>query len=93
MRMYIMPVADLQQFVTAGRTDVVVVDVSLSGAPVSGFSNAIVIPLNQLTTRISEIPAGKTIAVVSDDDIVSAEAMTILRLQGFNAWVVKTGVC
>lgn len=93
MRMFIMPVADLQQFVTAGRADVVVVDVSLSGTPVAGFPNAIIIPLNQLANRINEIPTGRTIAVVSDSDMISAEAMTILRMQGFNAWAVKTGVC
>jgi hypothetical protein len=93
-RMYIMPLADLDAFNAAGRTDVVVLNAGFGAVP-STFSAlpVINIPLNQLPARIGEIPAGSTIAVISDNDMLSATAATLLRMQGYNAWAVNTGVC
>jgi len=93
-RMYIMPLSDLNAFNAAGRGDVVVLNVGFGPVPLS-FSNLPVvnIPLNQLTARMGEIPMGSTIAVISDSDMVSATAATLLRMQGYNAWAVNTGAC
>ncbi len=38
------------------------------------------------------ITTGKTIAVVNDNDMESAESMIILMILGFNVWAVETGV-
>ena len=35
----------------------------------------------------------KAIVVVSDNQIDSAVAMTILRMYGYNAWLAQTGSC
>jgi hypothetical protein len=93
-RMFIMPLNDLNAFNTAGRGDVAVLNAGFGPVPLS-FSNLpiINIPLNQLTARMGEIPMGSTIAVISDSDMASATAATLLRMQGYNAWAVNTGAC
>ncbi len=90
--MYIMPISDLIALNAADRGDLVVLNVGTGALPM-GFSNlpVINIPLNQLTVGIGEIPVGMTIVVISDNDMVSAAAATLLRMQGFNAWAVDTG--
>lgn len=93
MREFIMPLVDLEGFESAGRADVVILNVGSIPNPRISFAGIINIPLIQLTARINEIPIGRTIAVFGDNDIESATGMTLLRLQGFNAWAVRTGVC
>ncbi len=93
-RMYIMPLADLNAFNAAGRRDVVVLNVGFGAIPTTFSALPVInIPLNQLPARIGEIPVGSTIAVISDNDMSSATAATLLRMQGYNAWAVNTGVC
>jgi len=93
-RMYIMPLADLNAFNAAGRSDVVVLNVGFGAIPITFSALPVInIPLNQLPARIGEIPVGRTIAVISDNDMSSATAATLLRMQGYNAWAVNTGVC
>lgn len=93
-RMFIMPMEDLDAFNAAGRRDVVILNVG-SGAIPSSFSSLplITIPIDQLAVRANEIPLGAAIAVIGDNDMASATAATLLRMQGFNAWAVKTGIC
>ncbi len=93
-RMYIMPLADLNAFNAAGRRDVAVLNVGFGAIPFT-FSSLplITIPLNQLAARIGEIPLGTTIAVIGDNDMASATAATLLRMQGYDAWAVRTGTC
>lgn len=93
MRMFIMPFVDLEGFESAGRADLVILNVGSQPNPGMNFASIINIPLVQLTTRINEVPIGKTIAVFGDDDMESATGMTLLRLQGFNAWARRTGIC
>lgn len=93
-RMFIMPLADLTAFNAAGRADVAVLNVGLGAIPTMFSALPVInIPLNQLPARIGEIPMGSTIAVISDNDMISATAATLLRMQGYNAWAVNTGVC
>jgi hypothetical protein len=93
-RMYIMPLADLNAFNAVGRTDVAVLNVGFGAIPSMLSALPVInIPLNQLPARIGEIPAGSTIAVISDNDMLSATAATLLRMQGYNAWAVNTGAC
>jgi hypothetical protein len=93
-RMFIMPLADLNAFNAAGRTDVVVLNAGFGTIPTMFSALPVInIPLNQLPARIGEIPTGSTIAVISDNDMISATAATLLRMQGYNAWAVNTGVC
>lgn len=93
-RMFIMPLTDLSAFNDAGRRDVTVLNVGFGAIPY-GFSSLplITIPINQLAARIGEIPLGTTIAVMGDNDMASATAATLLRMQGYNAWAVRTGTC
>lgn len=92
--MFIMPMEDLNAFNDAGRRDVVILNVG-SGIVPNRLSSLplITIPLTQLAERTSEIPLGTAIAVMGTDDMESATAATLLRMQGYNAWAVKTGIC
>lgn len=93
-RMFIMPMEDLNAFNAAGRRDVVILNVGSGQIPNRLSSLPIItIPLNQLAERTSEIPLGIAIAVMGTNDMESATAATLLRMQGFNAWAVKTGIC
>lgn len=93
MRMFIMPLADLNGFEASRRADVAVLNVGSMPNPKVSFIGVINVPLGQLIDRIDEIPLDRTIAVVGDDDMESAIGMTILRLRGFNAWAVRLGIC
>ncbi|HWQ18468.1 MAG TPA: hypothetical protein VN455_01735, partial [Methanotrichaceae archaeon] len=93
--MFIMPVNDLDTLVPQNSANFFVLDVSRQNAWSSpGPSLTVVrIPLPSLVSSLSEIPMGKAIVVVSDNQIDSAVAMTILRMYGYNAWVAQTGAC
>lgn len=94
-RAFIMPVYDFQTIVTQRVGTIVVLDVSANGNAVipAGYSNIIRIPLANLANNVASIPAGTTVAVISDNDINSAVAMTLLRMYGYNAWMIPVGVC
>ncbi len=89
-----MPMSDLNSFNDAGRRDVTILNVG-SGEVPSRLStlHRVNIPFNELTARESEIPTGTAIAVMGDNDVASAIAATLLRMQGYNAWAVRTGIC
>jgi hypothetical protein len=95
MRMYIMPFADFRTVYAQRGTQVFVLDVSSGNIAASTgmFPGAVWIPLTSLASRLSEIPAVATVAVISDSDIDSAVAVTMLRMYGYNAWIVPSGVC
>jgi len=91
--MFIMPVSDLDTLVPQNSASFFVLDVSQQNAWSSTTTNVVRIPLPSLVSRLSEIPVGKAIVVVSDNQIDSAVAMTILRMYGYNAWMAQTGAC
>jgi hypothetical protein len=95
MRMYVIPMADFRTIYTERPADVFILDVSKSrvSAIETNFPGAVNIPIESLTARLNEIPMGKTVVVVSDNDIDSAVATTILRMYGYNTWLVQSGVC
>lgn len=94
-RAFIMPIYDFQTIVTQGIGNVIVLDVSPSGTAIIpvGYGNVVRIPLANLANNIASIPIGSTVAVISDNDINSAVAMTLLRMYGYNAWILPVGVC
>ncbi len=94
-RAFVMPVADFQTIVTQRTQEIVVLDVSAQGnAPVpAGFEGVIRIPLADLANSISSVPATAAVAVISDNDVNSAVAMTLLRMNGYNAWILPVGNC
>lgn len=94
MRTFIMPLADLNALNTARSSDVAILNVGTNPIPITtGALQVINIPLSQLSSSLSAIPTGKAIAVVSNSDMESAIAATLLRMQGYNAWAVRTGIC
>ncbi len=95
MRMYVMPYADFETVSAESSAQVFVLDVSSGNAVASAgtFPGAVWIPLASLSSRLSEIPSTSTVVVVSDNDIDSAVAVTTLRMYGYNAWILPSGIC
>lgn len=94
-RAFVMPVADFQAIAAQGTQEIVVLDVSAQGnAPIpAGFEGVIRIPLADLANSISSVPANAAVAVISDNDVNSAVAMTLMRMYGYNAWILPVGNC
>lgn len=94
-RAFVMPVADFQTIVAQGAQEIVILDVSAQGNALipTGFEGVIRIPLADLANSISSVPAGAAVAVISDNDVNSAVAMTLLRMYGYNAWILPVGNC
>lgn len=94
-RAFVMPLSDFQIIVAQRSGDIVVLDVSAQGnAPVpAGFNGVIRIPLANLASSISTVPLNAVVAVISDNDVNSAVAMTMLRMYGYNAWTLPVGSC
>jgi hypothetical protein len=94
-RAFIMPVTDFQTIVAGGNENLIALDVSATGTATipAGFDSVIRIPLPDLANRIGTIPGNTAIAVTSNNDINSAVAMTLLRMYGYNAWVLPVGNC
>jgi hypothetical protein len=49
--------------------------------------------LENLANNIASIPLGAAVAIMRHNDIDSAVAMTLLRMYGYNAWILPVGVC
>ncbi len=94
-RAFVMPLSDFQTIVNQRSQEIVVLDVSAQGnAPVpAGFSGVIRVPLANLASSISMVPSNVAVAVISDNDVNSAVAMTMLRMYGYNAWILPVGNC
>jgi rhodanese-related sulfurtransferase len=75
------------------RSDVFIVDVredwEYAGGHVPG---ATLIPLGQLSSRLSEIPKDKTVVAVCRSGNRSGQATQLLRQQGFNAHNMEGGM-
>ncbi len=75
------------------RSDVFIVDVrepyEFAGGHVPG---ATLIPLGQLSSRLSEIPKDKTVVAVCRSGNRSGQATQLLRQQGFNAHNMQGGM-
>lgn len=94
-RAFVMPITDFQTIVAEGNENLIVLDVSATGTATipAGFDSVIRIPLADLANRIESIPADATVVVISDNDVNSAVAMTLLRMYGYNAWILPVGSC
>lgn len=94
-RAFVMPVSDFQAIISQRSQEIVVLDVSAQGnAPVpAGFNGVIRVPLANLASSISMVPSNVAVAVISDNDVNSAVAMTMLRMYGYNAWILPVGNC
>jgi rhodanese-related sulfurtransferase len=55
------------------------------------IANSINIPLVHIPHDMDSLPKDKPIYVISDLDTTSAYAVIALRIQGYNAWIVKDG--
>ena len=92
-QMYVMYSRVLAAGVDAGDPRTVVLDIR----PPEHYNNGHIkgslhIPLTQLVGRMKEIPKDKKIAVVCAMDTNSAFAVAILRMYGYDAWIVEGGV-
>ena len=90
--MYLMSAADLAAGLDESD-DWVILDIR----PPSHYNNGHIegslhIPLTQLVERRDEVPKDKKIAVVCAMDTNSAFATAILRMHGYDAWIIKGGV-
>jgi len=91
--MYIMLARVVAAGVDAGDPSWVVLDIR----PPQHYNNGHIkgslhIPLTELVGRMNEIPKGKKIAVFCAMDTNSAFAVAILRMYGYDAWIVEGGV-
>ena len=91
--MYLMPQEKLAEMIDAGKMHFMVLDIrppqSYSKGHIDGSVN---IPLPTLVDKIGEIPKDKRINVVCTIDTNSAFAVAMLRMMGYNAWIVEGGV-
>lgn len=94
-RAFVMPLSDFQTIIVQRSGEIVVLDVSAQGNALvpAGFSGVIRIPLANLASSISMVPSSAVVAVISDNDVNSAVAMTMLRMYGYNAWILPVGNC
>ena len=91
--MYLMPQEKLAEMIDAGKMHFMVLDIrppqSYGKGHIDGSVN---IPLPTLVDKIGEIPKDKRINVVCTIDTNSAFAVAMLRMMGYNAWIVEGGV-
>ena len=91
--MFLMSAEKIAEMIDAGKMHFVVLDIrppkSYSEGHIEGSMN---IPLTMLVDKINSIPKDKRIAVVCTIDTNSAFAVAVLRMNGYNAWVVEGGV-
>jgi rhodanese-related sulfurtransferase len=91
--MYLISPADLADGMKNAPDDWVVLDIR----PPAHYNNghiqgAMNIPLPYLIAEMESIPNGKKVAVVCTMDTNSAFAVAILRMLGYDAWIVDGGV-
>jgi rhodanese-related sulfurtransferase len=91
--MYLMSAKDLAAALDAGKVDLVVLDIRPPEHYNNGhIKNALHIPMTMIIEKMDKIPKDKKIAVVCAMDTNSAFAVAILRLYGYDAWIVEGGV-
>ncbi len=91
--MYLLNPRTLTAGIDAGDMSWVIVDIR----PPQHYDNGHIkgslhIPLTELAGRMKEIPKDRKIAVVCAMDTNSAFAVAILRMYGYDAWIVEGGV-
>jgi rhodanese-related sulfurtransferase len=91
--MFLMPSEKIAEMIDAGKMHFMVLDIrppkSYSEGYIEGSMN---IPLTTLVEKMNSIPKDKRIAVVCTIDTNSAFAVAVLRMNGYNAWVVEGGI-
>lgn len=91
--MYLISPGDLAEGMKNMPDDWVVLDirppVHYNNGHIKGAMN---IPLPYLIAEMEKIPTGKKVAVVCTMDTNSAFAVAILRMLGYDAWIVEGGV-
>jgi rhodanese-related sulfurtransferase len=91
--MYLMPQEKLAEMIDAGKMHFMVLDIRPSQSYSKGhIKGSVNIPLPTLIDKIGEIPKEKRINVVCTIDTNSAFAVAMLRMMGYNAWIVEGGV-
>ncbi len=90
MRQYIMPWSDLSRFVndSTRRLEVIYID-ETAWNRTGRIPGANYVPLATLFTRINQLPIDRPIIIVGDNSMNAAVAMTILRMNGYNAWIAE----
>lgn len=91
--MYLMPEKSLINAVKQGDKNLVILDIR----PPSHYNNghikgALHIPMPMIVDKMDMIPRDKKIAVVCALDTNSAFVVAVLRMFGYDAWVVDGGV-
>jgi rhodanese-related sulfurtransferase len=91
--MYLMSADKLAEMIDAGKMHFMVLDVrppqSYEKGHIQGSMN---IPLPMLVEKMNSIPKDKRISVVCTIDTNSAFAVAVLRMNGYNAWIVEGGI-
>jgi|GEM_PF-4591512 len=87
----VMSTSTLNSAISSNNPSLYLLDVSPSGAS-GDVEDATSIPLADLTGDLDTLPTDRTIVVVSNNDIDSAVAVTVLRMAGYNAWIGQGGV-
>ncbi|MDH5185616.1 MAG: rhodanese-like domain-containing protein [candidate division WOR-3 bacterium] len=91
--MFLLPVKDLANALAANDTTWVVLDIRPPAHYMNGhIKGAIHVPLTMLVKEMKKIPMNRKIAVVCAMDTNSAFAVAILRMYGYDAWIVDGGV-
>jgi hypothetical protein len=86
---FVMSMADFDNAVSQMSANLYIIDVGAAGN--RNIANANMIGISDLPNRISGIPASRTVAVFADNDVDGAVAVTLLRLEGYNAYLVSSG--
>lgn len=91
--MYLLPVKDLANAMAANDTTWVVLDIRPPAHYMNGhIKEALHIPMTMIVKEMKKIPMKKKIAAVCAMDTNSAFAVAILRMYGYDAWIVDGGV-
>jgi rhodanese-related sulfurtransferase len=91
--MYLITAMDVAEAMEMGKGNLVVLDIR----PPQHYNNGHIkgslhVPLTMLVDKVKELPTDKKIAVVCAMDTNSAFAVAVLRMHGFDAWIMEGGV-
>ena len=91
--MYMVSAKDVAKAMEMGEGNLVVLDIR----PPQHYDNGHIkgslhIPLTMLVDEVKKLPTDKKIAVVCAMDTNSAFAVAVLRMHGFDAWIMEGGV-
>lgn len=91
--MYLISAKDVAKAMEMGEGNIVVLDIR----PPQHYDNGHIkgslhIPLTMLVDKVKELPTDNKIAVVCAMDTNSAFAVAVLRMHGFDAWIMEGGV-